>query len=319
MTLPLLVGFGREICGDLEAAERREWWLANGVGGYAAGTIAGTLTRRYHGLLIAPLGDSLDRHLLAAKADAELVLPDASGEEQTWPLHSNRWADGAIAPQGHRHIECFELDGRMPVWRFAIGDLRRRTAHLDGHRRATPPMSPFDCSPASRPGHRGCECDLLVNARDHHHVARRDQLEPTVDTVYDRLHVNLGTPHDLRILADGADLEAAPAWVEHFDLTLEGERGLERCEDHFAPGSPRSNSPRIPGAASALTIEDETETNLNGSRQRFLVREAKLLAAAIPVLRRQKSMPKWVGQLVLAADSFRVPPPVARWPPTASR
>ncbi len=56
--LPGHVRFGREVLGELEAAERREWWLANGRGAYASGTIAGTLTRRYHGLLIAPIAQT---------------------------------------------------------------------------------------------------------------------------------------------------------------------------------------------------------------------------------------------------------------------
>jgi 4-alpha-glucanotransferase len=43
-----MIRFGRAICGDLQQAECREWWLANGRGGYAVGTIAGSLTRRYH-------------------------------------------------------------------------------------------------------------------------------------------------------------------------------------------------------------------------------------------------------------------------------
>src|ERR1051325_3214282 len=30
------IRFGRAILGDLEAAERREWWLGNGRGGYGA-------------------------------------------------------------------------------------------------------------------------------------------------------------------------------------------------------------------------------------------------------------------------------------------
>jgi len=49
------IRFSRAICGDLEQAERREWWIANGRAGYAGGTIAGSLTRRYHGLLIVPV------------------------------------------------------------------------------------------------------------------------------------------------------------------------------------------------------------------------------------------------------------------------
>ena len=33
----------------------KEWIVTNGLGGYASGTVAGTLTRRFHGLLIAAL------------------------------------------------------------------------------------------------------------------------------------------------------------------------------------------------------------------------------------------------------------------------
>ena len=52
---PDFIRFGRAICGDVDQAERREWWLSNGLGGYAAGVAAGTLTRRHRGLLIAPV------------------------------------------------------------------------------------------------------------------------------------------------------------------------------------------------------------------------------------------------------------------------
>ena len=47
--------------GDLAAAEGREWWLTNGLGGYASGTISGVASRRYHGLLIAALPAPLGR------------------------------------------------------------------------------------------------------------------------------------------------------------------------------------------------------------------------------------------------------------------
>src|SRR4051794_13762288 len=67
---PSPIRFSRAICGDLGQAERREWWLANGRGGYAGGTIAGSLTRRYHGLLIAPIGSPLGRRPVTAKAGA---------------------------------------------------------------------------------------------------------------------------------------------------------------------------------------------------------------------------------------------------------
>src|SRR5688500_16787530 len=119
LPVPEFIRFGREICGDLAQAERREWWLANGLGAYAAGTVAGTLTRAYHGLLIAPVNPPLGRYLVLAKADATLL----DGERE-WPVATNRWRDGAIAPEGYVHIESFRLEGRMPVWTYSFGNLR---------------------------------------------------------------------------------------------------------------------------------------------------------------------------------------------------
>ena len=66
---PLVIDFGRDICGDLAAAEAREWLVTNGMGGFACGTVAGTLTRRYHGLLVAALPAPWHRTLLVSKID----------------------------------------------------------------------------------------------------------------------------------------------------------------------------------------------------------------------------------------------------------
>ena len=117
--VPEPIRFGRAVCGTLAEAERREWWLANGRGGYAAGTIAGTLTRRYHGLLIAPVDPPLGRRLVLAKADATLLDGTAS-----YPLFANRWGGGQIIPPGHLGIESFALDHSVPVWVFALGGRR---------------------------------------------------------------------------------------------------------------------------------------------------------------------------------------------------
>lgn len=65
-----MIDFGREVCGNLASSVgRREWLVTNGIGGYASGTMAGLLTRRYHGLLIAALKPPLGRTLLLTKLD----------------------------------------------------------------------------------------------------------------------------------------------------------------------------------------------------------------------------------------------------------
>src|SRR5437762_11936210 len=107
--------WGRETTGDLAAAERREWLCTNGIGGFASGTVAGTLTRRYHGLLVAALEPPLGRTLLVAKIEDRVEYGGSTHE-----LSVNRWADGTNAPSGHLSLELFHLHGTTPVWISAL-------------------------------------------------------------------------------------------------------------------------------------------------------------------------------------------------------
>ena len=63
----MVIEFGRDVCGDLTNTERREWLVTNGIGGFASGTIAGLLTRRYHGLLFVPMQPPVGRMLFVSK------------------------------------------------------------------------------------------------------------------------------------------------------------------------------------------------------------------------------------------------------------
>src|SRR5438477_2161554 len=89
------VSFGPEVCNNLAAAEQREWLVTNGIGGFASGTVAGSATRRYHGLLVAALSPPGGRTFLAGGVDEVLRV-----EGQTCSLATHRWASGAIEPQG---------------------------------------------------------------------------------------------------------------------------------------------------------------------------------------------------------------------------
>jgi glycogen debranching enzyme len=113
------IQFGRDICGDLTHAESREWLVTNGIGGYGCGTIAGILSRHYHGLLVAALHPPLDRILLLTQVNETVELDD-----RTYPLYTNRWAnpEEPIKPLGYECLEQFHLEGTVPVWTFACAD-----------------------------------------------------------------------------------------------------------------------------------------------------------------------------------------------------
>ena len=50
----------------------REWLVTNGQGGYASGTVAGVLTRRYHGVLVAALPAPIGRIVMLSAVEARL-------------------------------------------------------------------------------------------------------------------------------------------------------------------------------------------------------------------------------------------------------
>ncbi|MGH9611647.1 MAG: glycogen debranching enzyme N-terminal domain-containing protein, partial [Bryobacteraceae bacterium] len=65
----------------------REWLVTNGLGGYAAGTMAGVITRAFHGYLIAALPSPLGRvMMLNDLVEALHLSPDTvvqlGGEER---------------------------------------------------------------------------------------------------------------------------------------------------------------------------------------------------------------------------------------------
>src|SRR5712675_1465852 len=91
--ISVAISFGPEICNHLVAAEQREWLVTNGIGGFASGTVAGSATRRYHGLLLAAFNPPGERKFLVGGFD-EVAKTDG----KTCELAKHRWASGAVAP-----------------------------------------------------------------------------------------------------------------------------------------------------------------------------------------------------------------------------
>src|SRR5437867_12961466 len=100
---------GRERLGSIDSASRLEWLVTNGIGGFASGTVGGSLTRRYHGLLIAALKPPLGRTLLCTQGDET-----AEYDRLALSLFANRWAGDASEPHGYRPIERFAPGGTAP-------------------------------------------------------------------------------------------------------------------------------------------------------------------------------------------------------------
>src|SRR5437868_2589664 len=84
---------------------KREWLVTNGLGGYAAGTLGGIDTRRYHGLLIAALPAPHGRWVMLEYLEESLNFPDSHSVS----LDTHSAGEGRPAIQGTAHLEEFRL------------------------------------------------------------------------------------------------------------------------------------------------------------------------------------------------------------------
>ena len=112
------IAFDRSICCDLDETISREWLITNGLGGYASGTVAGTLTRMQHGLLVASSSDEVSPRLLLAKINEEILF-----DQRTYYLGTNEYRDGTINPAGFVHLETFHLEEGFPIFTYRIGGI----------------------------------------------------------------------------------------------------------------------------------------------------------------------------------------------------
>jgi len=288
-----LIHFGREVCGDLPSALRREWLVTNGLGGYASGTLAGINTRRYHGLLVAALEPPVLRTVLVGG-----MVEQAQYAGCPYALSTHEYADGTIDGHSYRHLQSFRLEGTLPVWTFALADavVERRLVMVYGQNttcltyrvlRATEPIA-LTLTP-------------LVTYRDFHALTSGQGWAPSIEAQEHEIQVQAfagATP--FRILTDAGAFLSRGDWYWNFLHREETARGLDDRADLFAPGDWQ------------VTLAPDEQLNVVMSTERDVptvdsaftterTRQAGLLQQA-----GTNSADRVVQQLTLAADQFMV-------------
>ncbi len=305
------VRFGREVTNDLPAGLRREWLVTNGLGSYASGTLAGPPTRSYHGLLVAALEPPVERTVLVAGTVEWLIDGQAS-----IPLSTIEFADGELGarielgaggdPGGHPQLDSFDLDGTLPVWRFAAGDLLlERRVWMPADEQAT--WLTFRLIRGDRPVL--ITVSPLVVERSFHSLATAR--DPDVEILSNgapqlpqiRVRLRPGGPV-VGLAATAGSVARDGSWYRDIDYREERARGLDDRGDAYLPATFRL--PLAPGVLVGIrmglgSIDGEPALDPGASLRAERSRQAGLLARAGAT-----SASPVVQQLVLAADQFIV-------------
>lgn len=297
------VRFGRAVSNDLSAAECREWLVTNGLGSYASGTVAGTLTRRYHGLLVAALRPPVERTLLVTKIDES-----ATYRGTTYKLGANRWRSDYVAPTGFLHLVDFHLEGTSPVWRYALAEaLLEKRIWMERNRNRT--YVTYSLTRATQ----AVSLTLRVfgNYRGFHGNTHAGTWQLGVQEVAGGARVDAYEgAHPYWIVADAGTATIENLWYRDFALAEEARRGLDPFDDNAA--IVRFDVSLAPGAAVTVVAADTAPDALDATAawSRKCRREAQLVETFRATLPPEVAAPAWIARCALAADAFRVRRPI---------
>ena len=227
-----MIKVGKEICGDLDAALRREWLETNGLGGFASSSIVGMNTRRYHGLLVAATKPPVGRLVILSKLEETLFI-----EGQPVDLSVNRYP-GTVHPQGFRYLKQFRLD-TFTVFTFEIEgiEIEKSVFMVHGDNSTVVQYELKKNNHPERPKTLWLELRPLIAFRDYHSTTHENgaltpalQEEPGLTAVTP--YAGLPT---LYLAHNAAESKKTSDWYRNFEYEAERERGLDFTEDLFNP------------------------------------------------------------------------------------
>lgn len=229
-TVMSVLTFDKKELGNLEYSLQREMLATDRRGGYMSTTIVCCNTRKYHGLMVAPIDDSDRAYVLLSSVD-ETVVHDG----QSFNLALHRFP-GTYEPRGHKYITDFEYTP-TPTITYRVGSIVLRKELLWIHNRTqlmiryTLLEAPSDVRLRLRPFFAFRDKHALTHAN----MVADGRSRPIPGGVKCRLYSDFPW---LYLQTDCRDAEFVPApdWYYNFEYAREIERGYEGDEDLLTTG-----------------------------------------------------------------------------------
>jgi predicted glycogen debranching enzyme len=206
-----------------------EWLEADGLGGFASGTVSGVRTRRYHALLLTASAPPSGRMVLVNGFDASIET-----ESGSFSISSQRYVPDVIHSDGIKRLQDFRTEP-WPQWSFLLEDGRKVQQEL------------FVCHESStvviiwRLSENADGVKLLVrpylSGRDYHSLHHENSAFQFDSQIHEQRVLwqpYIGVP-EIAAFSNGNYFQE-PLWCRNFLYSEEQSRGLDFTEDLASPG-----------------------------------------------------------------------------------
>jgi predicted glycogen debranching enzyme len=223
--------FEKEELINLEYSLSRELIRSNRAGSYAATTIIGCNTRKYHGLLVCPLEEMDDEHhVLLSTLDATVIQ-----HNKEFNLGIHKYEGDRYVPRGHKYVREFDTTKASHlVYRVGGVILSREVmlvskeeqvlvkyTLLDAHSDTFLRLQPFL---AFRNFHALSKSNLYANTR---YTEVENGIMSRLYEGYPGLYMQVSKP---------VEFVPVPDWYYNIEYMEEQKRGYEFKEDLYVPG-----------------------------------------------------------------------------------
>ena len=293
---------------NLKEGIRKEWVITNGLGAICSSTILGANTRRYHGLLVAPLMPPAKRYLLISKLDESLQI----GNEK-FDLYTNICKN--YVAQGYKYLEEFEKEF-VPIYKYNVNGVKieKQISMIFDRNTVVVTYKIFNVDSESK-----LILTPIINFRDFHGLTTNKYFELKQKVNDRKVRIEIDKNADIPIymyLSDGKYIIHENDTFENMYYLKEEERGFFPEENLAVAGRYEINIK--PNEIKEITFIGSLEENIeeiNGfevvkeeiQRQKDIVNNSKLLNKSKN--KKQEEYNKFLETLILATDNFVIKRP----------
>ena len=294
---------------NLENGLNKEWVITNGIGGYASSTIIGANTRRYHGLLMAPIIPPAKRMLILSKIDESIEI-----DGKKYDLFTN--IGKCFIKHGYEYQVSFVKEF-MPVYTYQVEDVEIKKVICMQYQKNTVAIYY-----KIKNGNHNTKIILtpIMNYRDSHGM-NKDHIYDLKEK-YNRGKLEVSIDNGKPIYMQVSESE----YIEHHNDTFfnmfyieEEKRGFEAEENHVIPGrfevNVEKNEEKIISVICSLE-ENIEELDARAIITNEVVRQnqeiirAQLIDKKENKTEQEEKKDQIIKQLLIAVDNFIIKRPL---------